>query len=74
MSFQSAQFDLETDRETLFINLQILLGALLIVWILVFSKQPRHRMDAVYRMWVNQLPMRLPVFVCWCLYVAINYS
>ena len=70
MSFQSAQFD----REMLFNNLQILLVALLIIWILVFSKQPPHRVDAVYRIWVNRLPMRLPLFVCWCLFVVTHYS
>ena len=70
MSFQPAQLDTETAT----INLQILLVALLIINLIVFSMQSRDTVDAVWRIWVNRLPMRLPLLVCWAMFVVTHFN
>ena len=72
MSFQPAQLDTETAT----INLQILLVALLIINLIVFSMQSRDTVDAVWRIWVNRLPQRLleVLVVCLAMFVVTHFN
>ena len=70
MSFQPAQLDIETATN----QLNILLVALLIINLIVFSMQSRDTVDAVWRIWVNRLPMRLPLLVRWAMFVVTHFN